>query len=81
MTCIVGIEHGGRVHLGADSAGSTGWTLTVRADEKVFKVGPFVMGFTTVSDVDGEEVWIQVDLEPCPDCGNDDPVDPPRGAA
>lgn len=47
MTCIVGIEHAGRVYLGADSAGSTGWTLTVRADEKVFKVGPFVMGFTT----------------------------------
>lgn len=33
-----------------------------------------------VSDVDGDEVWIQVDLEPCPDCGNDDLVDPPKGA-
>lgn len=34
-----------------------------------------------ISEVDGEEVWIQVDLEPCPDCGNDDLGDPPKGAA
>lgn len=33
--------------MGGDSAGINGWSLTVRADEKVFTLGPFVMGFTT----------------------------------
>ena len=47
MTCIVGIEDHGRVHLGADSAGVSGYALTVRADQKVFTTGKFVMGFTT----------------------------------
>lgn len=47
MTCVVGVEHDGRVWLGADSAGVSGWSLTVRADEKVFRTGPFVMGFTS----------------------------------
>lgn len=48
MTCIAGIEQDGRVWIGGDSAaGSGGWGLTVRADEKVFTTGPFLMGFTT----------------------------------
>lgn len=47
MTCIVGIEHDDKVYIGGDSAGTGGWNLTVRADEKVFRNGPFVMGFTS----------------------------------
>ena len=47
MTCIVGIEQDGFVHIGGDSAGLSGWSLTVRADEKVFINEPFVMGFTS----------------------------------
>ncbi len=47
MTAVVGLVHGDRVHLGADSAGIAGWSLTVRADEKAFRNGPYVMGFTT----------------------------------
>lgn len=47
MTAVVGLVHNGRVHLGADSAGSSGWSLTLRADEKVFRNGPYAMGFTT----------------------------------
>lgn len=47
MTCIAGLEHGGKVYIGGDSAGVSGWSLRVRADEKVFVNGPFVMGFTT----------------------------------
>lgn len=47
MTCIVGVEHAGKVLIGGDSAGLAGWSLSVRADEKVFSNGPFVMGFTT----------------------------------
>jgi hypothetical protein len=47
MTCIVGIAEGGRVYLGGDSAGVAGYQITVRADAKVFSVGPYIMGFTT----------------------------------
>lgn len=46
MTAVAGLVHRGRVHLGADSAGVSGWHLIVRADEKVFANGPYVMGFT-----------------------------------
>lgn len=47
MTAIVGLIHAGRVHLGGDSAGVSGWDITTRADAKVFRNGPFVFGFTT----------------------------------
>lgn len=47
MTCIVGLAYGGRVFMGADSAGVSGWDLTVRADSKLFERGPFLMGFTS----------------------------------
>lgn len=49
MTCIVGVAQDGRCHIGGDSAGVDGsrMTITDRADQKVFKVGAFVMGFTT----------------------------------
>lgn len=46
MTCIVGLEHGGRVYIGGDSAGVSGYDVTVRSDEKVFENGNFIMGFT-----------------------------------
>lgn len=47
MTCIAGVVHGGVVYVAGDSAGCSGWDLSVRADEKVFKVGPYVMGYTS----------------------------------
>ncbi len=47
MTCIVGLVHEGNVYIGGDSAGVAGYGLTVRADEKVFINGDFVMGFTS----------------------------------
>ena len=47
MTCIVGLVDSGRVWMGGDSAGTAGWDLIVRADRKVFRNGPYVMGFTT----------------------------------
>lgn len=48
MTCIVGLEHEGRVYIGGDSAGVDGrYALTVRADEKVFARDGLVMGFTS----------------------------------
>lgn len=47
MTCIAGLVHGGKVYIGGDSAGVGGWSLSVRADEKVFMNGDFLFGFTS----------------------------------
>lgn len=47
MTCIVGLIDNGNVYVGGDSAGVAGYGLTVRADEKVFINGEFIMGFTS----------------------------------
>lgn len=47
MTCIAGLTDGDTVYIGGDSAGVSGYDLTVRADAKVFRNGPFLMGFTT----------------------------------
>jgi hypothetical protein len=47
MTAIVGLVDKGTVYIGGDSAGVGGMSLTVRNDSKVFRTGPFVMGFTT----------------------------------
>lgn len=47
MTCIAGLIADGKVFIGADSAGVSGWDLRVRADRKLFANGPFLFGFTT----------------------------------
>jgi hypothetical protein len=47
MTCIVGLVTPEGVHIGGDSAGVSGWDLTVRRDAKVFMVGEAVIGCTT----------------------------------
>lgn len=47
MTCIVGIMDGKHVVLGGDSCGSDGYSKQTRLDVKVFKRGPFVIGFTS----------------------------------
>lgn len=47
MTCIVGVTDGKRVYLGGDSAGVAGYAIDLRKDSKVFKNGPYVMGFTS----------------------------------
>lgn len=47
MTCIVGLVEGDRVWIGGDSAGVAGWDLTVRADQKVFRNGAMLFGFTS----------------------------------
>jgi hypothetical protein len=47
MTCVVGLKHNGKVSIGADSLGSnTLMQKTVRLDEKVFKNGEMLFGFT-----------------------------------
>lgn len=46
MTCIIGLETDDGVWIGADSAGTDGYGgQTIRADTKVFRNGPMVMGF------------------------------------
>jgi ATP-dependent protease HslVU (ClpYQ) peptidase subunit len=47
LTVIVGLVHRKRVHLAGDSAGVSGYRLTIRSDPKVFTNGPYVFGFTT----------------------------------
>jgi ATP-dependent protease HslVU (ClpYQ) peptidase subunit len=49
MTCIVGIVDKKRkkVIIGGDSAGVSGYNITIRKDVKVFKNGDFVIGCTT----------------------------------
>lgn len=47
MTCIVGLVDNNKVYIGGDSAGVGDYDLTVRADAKVFRNGPFLFGFTS----------------------------------
>ena len=49
MTCIIGFvcPNSGKVYIGGDSAGVSGYNIQIRGDEKVFRNGPFLMGFTT----------------------------------
>lgn len=47
MTCIVGYVEGNQIVMGGDSAGVGGYELIVRADQKVFRNGPMLFGFTS----------------------------------
>lgn len=47
MSCIVALRDQGVIYMGADSAGSDGWTLLARRDPKIFRVGSMLIGFTT----------------------------------
>lgn len=48
MTCIVGLVDDGRVWIGGDNAGvDSAGNMTRRAAAKVFRNGPFLIGFTS----------------------------------
>lgn len=47
MTCIVGLVHRGSVYIGGDSASVQGWTSRITRLPKVFRTGPFLIGYTT----------------------------------
>lgn len=47
MTCIVGLVDDGKVYIGGDSAGVAGLDYEIREDEKVFRKGKMVFGFTS----------------------------------
>lgn len=84
MTCIVGLEHGGKVYIGGDSAGVNGWSLTVRADSKVFtrqlvsslggRPGEMVVGFTSSFRM-GQIVQHVLDIPCVPEARNWGSVD------
>lgn len=46
MTCIVGLQTESGTVIGADSLGCAENNKTVRSDVKVFRSGPFLLGFT-----------------------------------
>lgn len=47
MTCIVAIEHDGKVYMGGDSASVGGWDLSIITHPKVFRVDDFLIGYTS----------------------------------
>lgn len=47
MTCVVGLVHKGRVYVGVDSSSVQGWTRRESKVSKVFRRGPFLIGYTT----------------------------------
>ncbi len=47
MTCVVGLVEKDTVHMGVDAAAVQGWTRRTSKSTKVFKRGPFLIGFTT----------------------------------
>jgi len=47
MTCIVGFVDKGKVYIGGDSAGVSGFDLRIRQDDKVFVKKEMIFGFTS----------------------------------
>lgn len=74
MTCIVGIAQDGAVWLGGDSAGASGYHVTVRADQKVFcrhrRGDQWVFGFTSSFRM-GQLIHHSLTLPEGPDNGDD----------
>jgi len=63
MTCIVGLVSKGKVYMGGDSAGASGWLVRAVQSPKVFKVGAFIIGYTTSFRM-GEILQYHLDVEP-----------------
>ena len=57
MTCVVGLVQKGRVYLGVDSAAVQGWTRRASQVSKVFRRGPFLIGFQ------GDSPVVHIDLD------------------
>jgi ATP-dependent protease HslVU (ClpYQ) peptidase subunit len=47
MTCIVGLIDKGKVYMGGDSAALSGYDINLSVHPKVFRNGPFLMGYTS----------------------------------
>lgn len=46
MTCVVAVADGGGVHFGGDSAITSDDELAIQRDPKVFRRGPYVIGYS-----------------------------------
>lgn len=46
MTCIIGVEHEGKVYMGADSMSTDGYNKDATRLRKVFRVGEFLIAYT-----------------------------------
>ena len=46
MTCIVGLEHNGKVYLGGDAAAVSPNEIQAISESKVFITGKFIIGYT-----------------------------------
>jgi ATP-dependent protease HslVU (ClpYQ) peptidase subunit len=46
LTCIVSLLDKQTLYIGGDSAASSGTSICIREDKKVFYNGPFIIGFT-----------------------------------
>lgn len=67
MTCIAGLIDNGKVYMGADSAATnSSFSLSVRADQKVFVKDDFIMGFTTSYRM-GQLLQYNLQLSPRPE--------------
>ena len=47
MTCVIGLSTKDRVYIGVDSAAVAGWICRATNVRKLFRRGPFLMGYTT----------------------------------
>ena len=63
MTCVVGLVADDRVYIGVDSAAVSGWTRRATKLRKVFRRGPFLMGYTTSFRM-GQLLEHQLDVPP-----------------
>jgi len=70
MTCIIALEHKGKVYIGGDSAAVAGHDINVLINPKVFKIRDFLIGYTSSFRM-GQ--LLQYNLEvPENLCGDDD---------
>ena len=47
MTCIVGLTDKNKVYIGGDAASASAYSMRISAVPKVFRNGPFVIGYTS----------------------------------
>lgn len=47
MTCIIGVAEEGKIYIGSDSAGSDSYTSRAMKTPKVFRLGDFMIGYTS----------------------------------
>lgn len=70
MTCVVGLVNKGTVYIGVDSAAVQGWTRRTSRVAKVFRRGPFLIGYTTSFRM-GQLLQHHLDVPP-QEAGQDD---------